>query len=77
MSTSSLPESYHPCPICNARSLLIVDFDSGLPILSPSHTPMYFCPHHLEAFWEGKQVESTPVNPLDVFPAVEDLDEEE
>jgi len=38
---------------------------------------MYFCPHHLEAFWEGKQVESTPVNPLDVFPAVEDLDEEE
>jgi hypothetical protein len=48
-------EKYRGCPICGTRSPLIVDLETELvPILSPKHTPMYFCPLCDKSFYEGK-----------------------
>jgi hypothetical protein len=35
--------------------MLIADINTGLPVLSASGTPQYFCPNCQTAFWQGKQ----------------------
>jgi hypothetical protein len=57
VSKYSLAEPWHDCPSCGTRSSIILDLDTGLPVLSASHTCVYFCPRCMQPFWQGKQEE--------------------
>lgn len=49
----TLPERHHICPQCKGQAMLVTDIDNDLPVLSPSHTPVYYCTHCRSQVWEG------------------------
>lgn len=46
-------DKYHPCPICGTRSLVYLDIDTHLPLISIMGTYCYYCPLCRRMVWEG------------------------